>query len=76
MSVADYFNMHDTVSESNADADLSSGGAMVLPDLKDSVGNTWHLAVGAGKDQRIYVVNRDLMGKFNTSNDNAIYQMG
>jgi hypothetical protein len=74
LSVADYFNMHDTVSESNADADLSSGGAMVLPDLKDNVGNTWHLAVGAGKDGRIYVVNRTQMGKFNTSDDNAIYQ--
>ena len=74
LSVADYFNMHDTVSESNVDADLGSGGAMVLPDLKDSQANTWHLAVGAGKDQRIYVVNRDQMGKFNTSTDNAIYQ--
>jgi len=73
LNVVDYFNMHDTVSESNVDADLGSGGAMVLPDLKDNLGNTWHLAVGAGKDQRIYVVNRDLMGKFNTSNDNAIY---
>jgi hypothetical protein len=47
---------------------------VVLPDMTDSMGNTWHLAVGAGKDQRIYVVNRDMMGKFNTSNDNAIYQ--
>jgi len=74
LSVADYFNMHDTVSESNADADLGSGGAMVLPDLNDGAGNTWHLAVGAGKDARLYVVNRELMGKFNTSTDNAIYQ--
>ncbi|MGH9712557.1 MAG: immunoglobulin domain-containing protein [Candidatus Acidiferrales bacterium] len=74
LTVADYFNMHDTVSESGADADLGSGGAMVLPDLKDTRGNSWHLAVGAGKDARMYVVNRDLMGKFNTINDNAIYQ--
>jgi hypothetical protein len=27
------------------------------------------------KDSRLYVVNRDQMGKFNTSNDNAIYQL-
>ena len=47
---------------------------MVLPDVIDNTGNTWHLAVGAGKDSHIYVVNRDIMGKFNTSNDNAIYQ--
>jgi hypothetical protein len=74
LTVADYFNMHDTVSESGGDVDLGSGGAMVLPDLKDNQANTWHLAVGAGKDGRIYVVNRDQMGRFNTSNDNAIYQ--
>jgi hypothetical protein len=74
LNVADYFNMHNTVAESGADEDLGSGGAMVLPDVKDNTGNTWHLAVGAGKDSHIYVVNRDNMGKFNTSNDNAIYQ--
>lgn len=74
MAVADYFNMSDTDTETANDTDLGSGGSMVLPDLKDNSGNTWHLAVGAGKDGRIYVVNRDVMGKFNTSNDNAIYQ--
>jgi hypothetical protein len=30
--------------------------------------------VGAGKDTNIYVVNRDNMGKFNASSNNAIYQ--
>lgn len=74
LAVADYFNMHNTDAESDADKDLGSGGAMVLPDIKDNIGNTWHLAVGAGKDSHIYVVNRDNMGKFNTNNDNAIYQ--
>jgi Ig-like domain-containing protein len=74
LTVADYFNMHDTNSESGGDVDLGSGGAMVLPDLKDAQSNTWHLAVGAGKDGRMYIVNRDQMGQFNTSNDNAIYQ--
>jgi hypothetical protein len=74
LSVADYFTMHDTDAETSIDEDLGSGGAMVLPDLQDGSGNTWHLAVGSGKDSNIYVVNRDLMGKFNTSNDSAIYQ--
>jgi len=46
LTVADYFNTHDTNSESNGDVDLGSGGAMVLPDLQDDLGNTWHLAVG------------------------------
>jgi Immunoglobulin I-set domain len=74
LSVADYFTMFNTDAESDADEDLGSGGEMLLPDVKDTQGNTWHLAVGAGKDGHIYVVNRDLMGKFNTSNDSAIYQ--
>ena len=74
LSVADYFTMYNTVSESNADEDLGSGGALVLPDLKNAAGNTVHLAVGAGKDSNIYVVNRDSMGKFNPNNDSAIYQ--
>ncbi len=72
--VEDYFNMHNTTAESNADEDLGSGGALVLPDFKDHAGNTWQLAVGAGKDGHIYVVNRMLMGKFNTKNDSGIYQ--
>ncbi len=74
LSVADYFTMYNTVSESDADEDLGSGGALVLPDLKNAAGNTVHLAVGAGKDSNIYVVNRDSMGKFNPNNDSAIYQ--
>ena len=74
LSVADYFNMHDTDAESSTDKDLGSGGAIVLPDFKDASGRTWQLAVGAGKDTRIYVVDRDSMGKFNPKNDNAIYQ--
>ena len=74
LAVADYFNMFNTDSESGADTDLGSGGAMVLPDLQDSAQNTWHLAVGAGKDTNMYIVNRDMMGKFNVQNDSAIYQ--
>ena len=75
LSVSDYFDMHNTATESDADEDLGSGGALVLPELKDAAGNTWQLAIGAGKDRRIYVVNRNSMGKFNTQKDNAIYQV-
>jgi hypothetical protein len=72
--VADYFDMHNTVEESRKDLDLGSGGALVLPDMTDSSGKARHLAVGAGKDDIIYLVDRDSMGKFNPDNDNAIYQ--
>jgi hypothetical protein len=74
LGVFDYFVMHNTAAESNGDEDLGSGGLVLLPDMKDAQGNVRHLAVGAGKDQAIYVVNRDSMGKFNPANDKAIYQ--
>ena len=74
LAVADYFEPYNTVDESDSDEDLGSGGVLVLPDLQDASGNTRHLAVGAGKDGSIYVVNRDSMGKFNAQNNSAIYQ--
>jgi hypothetical protein len=70
----DYFAAYNLQSESDADQDLGSGGAMLLPDQTDVHGNTRHLAVGAGKDTNIYVVDRDNMGKFNASSNNAVYQ--
>lgn len=71
--VDDYFAMHNTISESRKDLDLGSGGEIVLPDMKDSSGKTVHLAVGAGKDNAIYIVNRDSMGRFNPER-NDVYQ--
>jgi hypothetical protein len=74
LRVADYFNMFNTVSESDSDVDLGSGGAVVLPAMKDVNGTFRYLAIGAGKDQNIYIVDRKHMGKFNPNNDNAICQ--
>jgi outer membrane protein assembly factor BamB len=69
LAVADYFTPSNEVAESAADADLGSGGTMLLPDVTDSSGVVRHLMVGAGKDGKLYVVNRDNMGKFNPSSD-------
>jgi hypothetical protein len=74
LAVADYFNMYNTVSESNADEDLGSGGAMVVPNFTDSNGKLHELVVGAGKDSNIYLANRTNMGKFNANNNSQIYQ--
>ena len=73
LSVADYFEMSDGAQESDADTDFGSGGTIVLPDLTDGSGHTMHLAIGAGKDSNIYVVNRDSMGKYNPNSDD-VYQ--
>jgi hypothetical protein len=72
LAVADYFEMYNGVSESGTDTDLGSGGAL-LTSQKDSTGKIWNLAVGAGKDSNLYVVDRTNLGKFN-STSNQIYQ--
>ena len=73
LAVADYFAPFNTVQESNVDEDLGSGGALVLPDLIDASGRVRHLAIGAGKDMKIYIVDRESMGGFNPAANN-IYQ--
>jgi hypothetical protein len=73
MKLLDYFTPLNTVSESNSDTDFGSGGQLLLPDLLDGNGQTRHIAVGAGKDGNIYVVDRENMGKFNSGSD-QIYQ--
>jgi Immunoglobulin I-set domain len=73
LMVADYFNMSTTVSESGTDTDLGSGGPMILPDSTYGTANPLNLAVGAGKDGNIYVLNRNNMGKFSPSANN-VYQ--
>jgi hypothetical protein len=73
LNVSDYFEMSDEGMENSEDIDLGSGGSMLLPDVSDAQGKAWHLAVGAGKDGNIYVVNRDSMGKYGQTNQ-TLYQ--
>lgn len=72
LAVADYFEMDNEAIENQTDTDLGSGGA-VLVNINDSNGKLWQLAVGAGKDSNLYVVDRTNMGKFD-SEQNDIYQ--
>jgi hypothetical protein len=74
LTVADYFESSNGVNDSDADLDLGSGGPLLLPDQTDSSGTVHHLIVGAGKDQTIYVANRDNLGKYNSSSTANIYQ--
>jgi hypothetical protein len=74
LTVADYFVPFNVQTEDPDDTDLGSGGALLVPDLTDATGATHHLAVGAGKDANIYVIDRDDMGKFNSSNNGNAYQ--
>jgi uncharacterized repeat protein (TIGR01451 family) len=58
LSVADYFTPFDQEIMFDNDADLGSGGALLLP---DQPGNYPHLLAQAGKEGRIYLVDRDQM---------------
>lgn len=72
LTVADYFEMYNQAGENGSDVDLGSGGTLLLNQI-DGTGKTWELAVGAGKDGNLYVVNRANMGKFHPG-ANDIYQ--
>ena len=69
-TVSDYFTSKDQSVMYANNWDLSSSGPMLLP---DQPGANPHLLVGAGKTGTIYLVNRDNMGHF-TSTDSGVVQ--
>jgi hypothetical protein len=62
MPVADYFTPNEWLALDHSDADLGSGGVMLLP---DSVGSAAHqqLMVETGKTGKIYLIDRNNMGQ-------------
>jgi hypothetical protein len=71
LSVADYFTPFNVATLTFYDRDLGSGTTL-LPPLSSS--HFPNIMIGAGKEGRIYVVNRDNMGRFNSSCDCQIIQ--
>src|SRR5262249_13783010 len=70
LRVLDYFNMFNTVEESDADTDLGSGRAIVHPPMKDSQGETDVLAIVAAKNNNIDIDDQRNMGKFDPDKNN------
>lgn len=67
----DYFTPFNQDYLRRVDADLGSGGVLLLPDQN---GPHAHLLVQAGKEGTIYLVDRDNMGHYNPNNNNQIVQ--
>jgi hypothetical protein len=64
LTVVDYFTPFDWATLDAQDADLGSGGTMLLPDSVGSAAHP-HLLVETGKSGKIYLIDRDNMGKLN-----------
>jgi hypothetical protein len=73
LSIADYFTPFNQVALDRGDIDLGSSGAILLPDEAGSATHP-HLLAGAGKEGRIYLLDRDRMGSFNSADDSQIVQ--
>jgi hypothetical protein len=68
-TVLDLFTPSNQPQLDENDADLGSGGVMVLP---DQLGSVPHLAVAAGKDGRLFLMNEDSLGGFSTTKNNVL----
>jgi hypothetical protein len=66
LQLRDYFTPYDQGALNDNDNDLGSGGPVLL---SDQPGKHPHMLVIAGKGGRIYLIDRDLMGKFHAERD-------
>ncbi len=72
LNVLDWFTPFNEAVLESQDLDLGSAGVLVLPDQS---GPHPHVAVSAGKEGTIYVVDRDDLGHFNPVDDSQIVQV-
>jgi hypothetical protein len=69
LTVADYFTPSNQAVLSQGDQDLGSGGVVLLP---DQPGPNPHQLVTAGKEGKIYLINRDNLGQFHNGFDSVV----
>ena len=69
LSVLDYFTPYNQLQLSQQDLDLGSSGPLILP---DQPGLFPHELVAGGKQGTLYLVNRDVLGKYASDDDNVI----
>jgi hypothetical protein len=71
-TITDEFTTNKQQTLDNEDGDIASGGMMVIP--TQTTGSYPHLAVQVGKGGTMYLLNRDNMGGYNTTADQAIQE--
>jgi hypothetical protein len=70
-SVADYFTPANAQYLSSTGKDLGSGGALLVP-TQSANAPTQHWLIAGGKQGTIYLIDRDNMGKFGTTNTQSL----
>jgi len=73
LSLADFFTPYNYASLNGADLDVGSAGVALLGDEAGSSQHP-HLMVGAGKEGRVYLLDRDNLGKLAVGSDSQIVQ--
>ena len=73
LSVEDYFTPYNNKYLNEKDLDTGSAGVVLLPDEAGSAAHR-HLMVGAGKEGRTYLLDRDNLGKMHNRSDSQIVQ--
>ena len=75
LTPVDFWTMDNSNIESGNDMDLGAGGLMLLPPFNDVSGTARRLAVAAGKDHNIYVVDTAKMGHYDRNANTNTYQV-
>jgi uncharacterized protein (TIGR03437 family) len=71
LAVKDYFTPFNVDQLNAGDVDVGSGGVALLPDEAGTAAHP-HLLVGAGKEGRIYLLDRDRMGGFQPADSQIV----
>ncbi len=74
LKLTDYFTPFNQQALSDADLDLGSGGVLLLPNEVGGRKSNQQLLLGAGKEGTIYLLNRNNLGRYNSTNNNQIVQ--
>jgi hypothetical protein len=74
IKIVDYFTPYNQDLLDSSDRDLGSAGPTILPDSVGSAAHP-HLMLASGKEGKIYLIDRDNMGKYHNT-DNVVQTVG